>query len=93
MSNYYLPDLKYFGRKQSNKTGDGHKMVVWAGKISNIVHTKMMHDFDGRPDVEHAVPAVKTATGERFMNEKIDSGCGMQLPDIGRGRGPILPVF
>ena len=73
MSNYYLPDLKYFGRKQSNKTGDGHKMVVWAGgKISNIVHTKMMHDFDAGPMWNMPFLAVKTATGERFMNEKID---------------------
>ena len=24
--------------------------------------------------------AVKTATGERFMNEKIDTGRGVQLP-------------
>ena len=48
-------------------------MVVWAGgKISNIVHTKMMHDFDAGPMWNMPFLAVKTATGERFMNEKID---------------------
>ena len=31
MMAYYLPDLQNLGRKQMNKTGDGHKMVVWAG--------------------------------------------------------------
>ena len=73
MCSYYLPDLKNLERKQFNKTGDGHKMVVWAGgKISNIVHTKMMHDFDAGPMWNMPFLAVKTATGERFMNEKID---------------------
>lgn len=73
MSNYYLPDLKYFGRKQQNKTGDGHKMVVWAGgKIANIVHTKMMHDFDAGPMWNVPFMAVKTSTGKRFMDEQID---------------------
>ena len=31
MVNYYLPDLKHLGRKQTNKTGDGHKMAMKAG--------------------------------------------------------------
>ena len=35
-----------FEPKQTNKTGDGHKMVVWAGgKIEDLAHTKMLHDF------------------------------------------------
>lgn len=40
MSNYYLPDLRYFGRKQSNKTGDGHKMIVWPAGRSRISCTR-----------------------------------------------------
>jgi len=50
MMAYYLPDLANLGRKQMNKTGDGHKMAVWAGgAIEDITHTKMLHDFDGGP--------------------------------------------
>lgn len=48
-------------------------MIVWAGgKITNIVHTKMMHDFDAGPMWNVPFLAVKTASGKRFMNEKID---------------------
>ena len=78
MMDYYLPDLKYMGRKQQNKTGDGHKMAVWAGgEMEKISHTKMLHDFDGGPGSMCDIPflAVKTATGERFCNET----CGMSL--------------
>ena len=89
MSNYYLPDLRYFGRKQSNKTGDGHKMIVWAGgKITNIVHTKMMHDFDAGPMWNVPFLAVKTASGKRFMNEKIDMAmvCNYLTSEADAGR-------
>ena len=78
MMDYYLPDLKYMGRKQQNKTGDGHKMAIWAGgEMERISHTKMLHDFDGGPGSMCDIPflAVKTATGERFCNET----CGMSL--------------
>lgn len=71
MSNYYQPDLKNFTRKQSNKTGDGHKMVLWAGgKIEDIAHTKMLHDFDAGPASMCDMPflAVKN-DGTRFANE------------------------
>ena len=30
MLHYYQPDMTNFEPKQTNKTGDGHKMVVWA---------------------------------------------------------------
>lgn len=59
MMAYYLPDLQNLGRKQMNKTGDGHKMAVWAGgAIEDITHTKMLHDFDGGPGsmARHALP-------------------------------------
>ena len=78
MVNYYLPDLKNLGRKQSNKTGDGHKMAVWAGgQIENISHTKMLHDFDAGPGAMADMPflAVKM-NGTRYCDE---SAVGMSL--------------
>ena len=50
MSDYFIPDVKYMGRKQMGKTGDGFNMIYWAGGvIEPIGHTKMLHDFDGGP--------------------------------------------
>lgn len=73
MVNYYIPDLKNMGRKQFNKTGDGHKMVIWAGgEMEGIGHTKMMHDFDAGPMWNMPFMAVKASTGRRFMDEKVD---------------------
>ena len=77
MMAYYLPDLANLGRKQMNKTGDGHKMAVWAGgAIEDITHTKMLHDFDGGPGSMADMPflAVKQ-DGTRFCDETL----GMSL--------------
>ena len=77
MVNYYLPDLKNLGRKQTNKTGDGHKMAVWAGgEMEPIGHTKMLHDFDAGPGSMCDMPflAVKM-DGTRFCDET----CGMSI--------------
>ena len=71
MCSYYLPDLKNLERKQFNKTGDGHKMIVWAGgKIEDLNHTKMLHDFDAGPASMCDMPfmAVKD-DGKRFCDE------------------------
>ncbi len=47
MCSYYLPDLNNFERKQFGKTGDGHKMVAWAGgKIEDGPHTDYQNDYD-----------------------------------------------
>ena len=77
MMAYYLPDLQNLGRKQMSKTGDGHKMAVWAGgAIEDITHTKMLHDFDGGPGSMADMPflAVKN-DGTRFCDETL----GMSL--------------
>lgn len=77
MMAYYLPDLQYMGRKQPNKTGDGHKMAVWAGgAIEDLNHTKMLHDFDAGPGsmADFAFLATKM-DGKRFCDET----CGMSL--------------
>lgn len=74
MSSYYLPDLANFTRKQMNKTGDGHKMVIWAGgAMEPINHTKMLHDFDAGPASMCDMPflAVKN-NGTRFVNEVVE---------------------
>lgn len=74
MSSYYLPDLTNFTRKQMNKTGDGHKMVIWAGgAMEPINHTKMLHDFDAGPASMCDMPflAVKN-NGARFVNEVVE---------------------
>lgn len=73
MMNYYLPDLLNLGRKQAFRTGDGHKMAVWAGgSIENITHTKMLHDFDAGPGSMCDMPflAVKN-DGTRFADETV----------------------
>lgn len=71
MSSYYIPDLTNFSRKQLNKTGDGHKMVIWAGgKMEDIGHTKMLHDFDAGPGSMCDTPFLTVKNdGTRFVNE------------------------
>ena len=45
MVKYYCPDCVDFPPYITGRTGDGHKMGVWAGgEIEPIGHTKMMHD-------------------------------------------------
>lgn len=74
MSNYYLPDLKYFERKQFDKTGDGQKMGVWAGgHMEPLNHTKMLHDFDAGPASMCDMPFLDVnQNGERFINETVE---------------------
>ncbi len=73
MMNYYLPDCKNFQRKQAAKTGDGHKMCVWAGgKMEDFGYTKMLHDFDAGGAALCEVPFLNLDYyGNRFVNEEI----------------------
>lgn len=68
MVEHYCPDVKDFPALQLNRTGDGHKMGVWAGgKIEPIPHTKMIHDARiSRADAPYLLVNYK---GERFMCE------------------------
>lgn len=70
---YYQPDLASFTCKQSGKTGDGHKMIVWAGgKIEDIAHTKMLHDFDAGPASMCDMPFLTVKNdGTRFVDETV----------------------
>lgn len=75
MCDYYQPDMHNFVRKQNNKTGDGHKMIIWAGgAMEPINHTHMLHDFDAGPASMCDMPflAVKNSTGARFTNEEFE---------------------
>lgn len=73
MSNYYIPDLKNFERKQAQKTGDGHKMGLWAGgAMEPLNHTKMLHDFDAGPASMCDMPFMAVdETGNRFVKETV----------------------
>lgn len=73
MIKYYCPDMQYFETKKSGRTGDGHKMVVWAGgQIENIGHTKMCHDFDSGPAGLMNMPLMRVKkNGKRFANEEL----------------------
>ena len=58
-------------RKEQNKTGDGQKMMVWAGaKMEDACGSKVQHDFDAGPGSMADMPflAVKN-DGTRFCNE------------------------
>ena len=86
MLEYYQPDLRYLEPKQTQRTGDGHKMVVWAGgAIENFGHTKMMHDFDGGPASMCDMPFMRVKMdGTRFCNETVEMSlmnCYLQSPE------------
>lgn len=74
MCDYFIPDTTHFGRKQSNKTGDGFILGYWAGAvIEPIGHTKMLHDFDAGPAGMCDMPFLAVdQTGKRFVNEETE---------------------
>ena len=77
MLGYYLPDVGNLVPKKAGRTGDGHKMIVWAGgKIENLGHTKMCHDFDSGPATMCDMPFMRVKlNGKRFCDETL----GMEL--------------
>ncbi|ABS07309.1 FAD-dependent oxidoreductase [Shewanella baltica] len=74
MSDYFIPDIKNFERKQMDRTGDGFAMAFWAGGvIEPIGHTKMLHDFDAGPASMCDMPFLAVnRQGERFVNETVE---------------------
>ncbi|WP_205743329.1 FAD-binding protein [Geobacter sp. FeAm09] len=74
MCEYFIPDLKNFGRKQMDRTGDGFAMAYWAGGvIEPIGHTKMLHDFDAGPATMCDMPFLAVdRQGKRFVNETVE---------------------
>ena len=74
MCDYFIPDLKNFGRKMMDRTGDGFNMAYWAGGvIEPIGHTKMLHDFDAGPATMCDMPFLSVnMDGKRFINESVE---------------------
>jgi len=74
MCEYFIPDIKNFGRKQMDRTGDGFAMAYWAGGvIEPIGHTKMLHDFDAGPASMCDMPFLAVnREGKRFVNETVE---------------------
>lgn len=74
MCDYFIPDLKHFGRKMMDRTGDGFSMAYWAGGvIEPIGHTKMLHDFDAGPATMCDMPFLAVnREGKRFINESVE---------------------
>ena len=71
MMAYYEPGVANIYRKENNKTGDGQKMMVWAGaRMEDACGSKVQHDFDAGPGSMADMPflAVKN-NGTRFCNE------------------------
>lgn len=71
MMAYYEPDMANIYRKEQNKTGDGHKMMVWAGgRMEEVDGSKVMHDFDAGPGAMADMPFLCVKNdGTRFCNE------------------------
>ncbi|QOV20531.1 FAD-binding protein [Blautia liquoris] len=74
MLSYYMPDVVNLGIKKFGRTGDGQKMIIWAGgKMENIGHTKMAHDFDSGPASMCDMPFLRVRkNGKRFCDETTD---------------------
>ena len=68
MLHYYQPDMTNFEPKQTNKTGDGHKMGMWVGaQLQDLPLPTMMH-----PQAFcwfHGPFLFVNDNGERFMCE------------------------
>jgi succinate dehydrogenase/fumarate reductase flavoprotein subunit len=69
----FCPDVTRFGRKQVNKTGDGHLMAMMVGgHMVNVGHAHMVHDADAAGNGFSNIPILAlNANGKRFMNEEL----------------------
>ena len=92
---YYLPDMVDLEPKQDNRTGDGHKMVIWAGGcMENLGHTKMLHDFDAGPASMCDMPFLRTKmNGERFVNETVEMSVMNCYLNNAEDNGEYVQVF
>ena len=95
MCNYFIPDLRHFGRKQMDRTGDGFAMAYWAGGvIEPIGHTKMLHDFDAGPASMCDMPFLAfNRKGERFVNETVAMSLFNNYLRDAENRGHYSQVF
>ncbi|MDY6084519.1 MAG: FAD-dependent oxidoreductase [Dialister sp.] len=73
MMDYYLPDMHHMDLKRTGRSGDGHKMIVWAGgRMEHVGHCKMVHDMDAGPVSIMSAPFLRVKLdGRRFCNETV----------------------
>ena len=71
MISYYLPMATNFWKKKGWRTGDGHRMMVWAGAVMDAnVPSKTIHDFDAGSMVFNQCPLMAVnLDGKRFVDE------------------------
>ncbi len=71
MMAYYEAEMAHIYRKEQNKTGDGQKMMVWAGgRMEDVCGSKVLHDFDAGPGSMADMPFLCVKNdGTRFCNE------------------------
>ena len=71
MMAYYEAEMANIYRKEQNKTGDGQKMMVWAGgRMEDVSGSKVLHDFDAGPGSMADMPFLCVKNdGTRFCNE------------------------
>lgn len=71
MMAYYEAEMANIYRKEQNKTGDGQKMMVWAGgRMEDVCGSKVLHDFDAGPGSMADMPFLCVKNdGTRFCNE------------------------
>jgi len=95
MCEYFIPDIKNFGRKQMDRTGDGFAMAYWAGGvIEPIGHTKMLHDFDAGPASMCDMPFLAVnRDGKRFVNETVEMSVLCNYLRDARNAGHYSQVF
>lgn len=73
MVDHYCADAQEFGRKQSEKTGDGHLLGLTAGAVMEPgCHAKMIHG--GRGCFREEPFLAVNINGERFMYEDVAYG-------------------
>ena len=88
----YSPDLVGFGRKQSNKTGDGILMsMMVGGHMVPANHSRQMHDIDSGPMTDEPFLAVDE-DGNRFMNEGMLGVWGNFLQVMRQPKGIVFGV-
>ena len=75
MMAHYEPRMANIYRKEVNKTGDGQKMMVWAGGImEDSAASKVLHDFDAGPGSMADMPFLCVKNdGTRFCDESRSS--------------------
>ena len=94
----FCPDVVGFDFKQMNKTGDGHKMALWAGgHMEPVGHTKMVHDMDSGPMFTADIPFLFVdMQGKRFCDEK-SNGSMMFISNLMRDwaedKGQYCQIF